>query len=1571
MADIVGSAEVQVGVDTAAAEAGLRRLQADFDRSMAAIDRSKAEARITADTTEVMAAIRDTKRRLEELDKEKADPNVTLDTKKFNAEYAALKAELDALDKRKVDLQIDTRRLKDANREMSLAAKSQQEMAKQSDKLAAATKRNADAEQRAFMDRARLQQRAIEDDHKLSEGRLKEAVQIQKLRQEYSRLAGEQRRLGKTGRPGGIFRTGNEIRDLERVGAEMELTKHRLEALGHGVDDLDPTLEDHQNLLGRWFQSLSKVRVQMGPISGTLRQMGVGFAALAPVIIGLAGSVSSLIGVLGTGLAGAGAVGIGAMGGFALSAAGIGMALRPVIKDLSAAEKATKAYNDAVLKYGKSSSQAQDKLDQLRTTMQGISPVARKAVRDFVGLQSDWQKMTTGVRKPLFETFAEGIRTAKALLPTFAHQTVATFTTLSQGTNKWLQQLRSPEAKDAISQLMGNFRRGLPDLMAGLGNIAAMFGRIGVSASKLWPSLMHGFKQWTQNLSDAVGSGTELDAKIARLVDHMRSLGHFAQATGRLLISFFNTGADSGKNLLDSFTATENKWSDWMQSVEGQHSLRDWFSESETTTKEFFSVLGGISKLMFEVGRATAPLVQGLLRVVTVVGDIVDAMTSLAPTRALLTGLGTALGTAFAVYKVVAFTRAIKDAAVALRGLSIVQSGLDLIGLGGVGRGTKTATTTVEEMERSLAGLPPAAAAAGTGLTLMGTVGVAAVGGLTYAIVDSINSAKAFDRELDQVQKTLGGFVNHDNTFGLKDLENLSRVTQEQRQYAKQLVPANQSWQQSILDVQYAQRGLADAIKRSGKNSLESRQAMLNLRSAQSELGKQTLAFKIATSSAFDSASDRVNKAKKSLDTYNQGLSQIRRETHLAANRDQGFDAIGPTHNYRQMLASNQTYLDLLKSQQSAEQRLSAAQDQKAGEMMNFQRILRNQAPLTDRATMSAGRFIRAWGKVQGAQAKKLIVGADNSKAVTKLQKTSSLLNKVDGKQATVDILGNSKNAEQAGNRIERRLRSIANQRYQAELTAEDHASHVGDLMHHHLQADAGAKYQARIDAIDNASGKGKSVKQQMDDIDRSRNVAKIDADTSQARAAISAINAQLNALNGKTATTHTTNVIETKYTTSGHPAGRAAGGPAPVPTARSKELGTGGKIMHPQYIVGEESPRHAEWIITENPSRRDSNQGYLAAAADAIGMTVVPRFGGGGKHHPHKPPKKGKGPHTSAHTPKPGDAEKGVSAYDYWSAMVEYYGGLYSNERSNEEAYFPSDATGIPAYNYDLLKGYLNSELDAYDHQSGALRDQIKGGLKQRKNTIKHANSLNDKKIAAFTKKGGPLDTAENQLGHAKHKLAGIDKKKHPDAYSKAKTDVDNAQAKVDNLQQRLKDMKDAQKAAVKNADSTVAGLNQSIGDWQRELNETIPISRQAVVNERDQLVAMSKGKIGFIDPSTAGGGTASTAAQQFSASGAMLALYRGFGSNVFGAGAPILRGTSGGVSGPGGSAGSVASSAALGDSAAPASRGISGTSGAGVDQGATAQGTTINQVMNFAAPPPDPHTWSKNALFELGAAA
>lgn len=1533
--EVIAEGQVRVDIDTGAAEAGLRRLEADFRRSMGAIDRSRAEAHVGANITEVDRKLAEAKRSLLELDKAQANPDVDLDTAQFELERKKLQAEIKELSQQKIEISVDARQLRDANRLAALNAKRQAEMARQSDRLARASEKAATARARE------------------SEQIVKNSADVDRLRAKYNDLANEERKLAtKTGRPGGIFHTEREALNLQKLRSEMALVEHRVRSLGGSIDDINPDLEDNNNTLRRWADSLTHVRLQMGFFSATLRQLAIGFIALGPIITGLLGGLASLIGVLGTGLAGALAVSAGALGGFVLSAAGIGLVLKPAISDFKEATSASQAYHKAVLKYGKGSQEAQDAQEKLNNVLKGVNPIAKDAIKSFAGIKDQWGKLTSGAKVPIFDAIGSSIKTVQALLPSFAKQTVATTKVASEGWQKWMQALRSPEAKEALNTMMSNFRQALPGFMSGLGSLAAMMGRISASASKMLPSLSHGFAQWADSLENAVGSGQSLDAKIRRLVNHMRDIGHLAQASGRLLVNFFNTGADSGDDLVRSLTKTINKWNDWVTSIEGQKSLKSFFAEAGDETSQFFDALAHLTQLLFQLGRATAPISDGFLKIITAIGDVVDAASQIEGVHNLLKALGVTLASIWVVGKVKAFTDAIIGAARALglmaaaeesvavaSGTGAVSSGLfgRLFGRGGGRAVAAEAGAAAGQMRLFGAAMGGAAAEGGilaAALAPEVLIPAALIGGLAIFIGKLERTKSEFQELQAEVNKTTTSLQNVGQKLGNAD-QKLSSTK-------KDLNAAGEKQAHIYRELaKLTQKGLVATPR---WNNL-----MRQLGKAQEETAQSAQKETQAMRERIETQQRTTHLQKRAVQAAKEQIHEAERHAEIQADNLGIEDKAALVQRAR--IGGERKLTAAMKAANEAEDKLALSQ-------LNLHRIQRNLVPLSYQLAGALGRVRRGLGSAAATKISQIV----DPKAAGEVARLSSRLTSLGQGQTVKQVLFNVKGDDKV----------IAALRHIEGITIKDKTqkvkSNVTDAIRG-IAAVTGIKLPGKTQKVGASTAGAVRAIAALLGIRLPTKTQNFLADTSPVMSAIGAL-----------ASIVLPPIVQTIITR--HSGGKAEGGPSMyvprdleeerqlrmqerAPVRRSRPM----EVMRPTMLVGEEAPNWREWVIAQNPAYRSQNEGYLRAAASEFGYMLLPAYkkgktahkkaGGGGSKKGQKKPKPQHGKHYYMKHDK--FASESVHEMNRLENLIQLKEGEYNKELRLEEQEI--DHKQRTAYDFGKLKGYLVDERNASFRIERSLIPAIRQDIHKETKKANKALSgpLSAKHVHALEKTVNQLSKDYSSIRQGKDESDAHYRKRKLEK----KAEVTNAK----NAAKRLKEERENALNIKREAQEELTELNQEVAGTRK-------VAREEVETELRNLndIEGNPELAPYYEPpeepeKLKESDVPSYGEQVASINHARQNLFEQFASNIIdlpGSGPGTFGGafasTAKGIMEATGAAASVGSSSFY-----PYSAGGSMTDSA---SGVSGAGTMVEVTNNFAAPPPDPHTWAMGQKFELSAA-
>jgi hypothetical protein len=417
--------------------------------------------------------------------------------------------------------------------------------------------------------------------------------------------------------------TVRERAAFARLNEELKVTQRQYSALGGNLDNLSTRHDREIERVSRLVRGFADLKLRLGFFSASVRQAAVGLAVLGPAISAVLGGVIALAGSLGQGLVGALGIATAAAGGFGLSLLGIGLAVKPLVSELSTAAKAATDYQKQVLKTGKNSSEAKDKLDAYHQTVKNLPKDTQALIQKTGVLVTEWQKVTAAVRPEFFKTAGVGIQALSNLMPMFAKQTKSAFSVVAKELQTLARGLGGAESKDILSTMMENSTKALPGFIRGIGSITAALGRFGAASSSYLPDISAGFAKFGESISNLTQT-SQFQSQVDGLIGQLRSIGALAVSATKYFITLANAGAGSGKQIIDAMTGGFNKWTQWMKSTEGKNSLADFFKQSLTELRLLYSAFSPLIKALARWAKATQPISQGILRIVSVFSSLVE-----------------------------------------------------------------------------------------------------------------------------------------------------------------------------------------------------------------------------------------------------------------------------------------------------------------------------------------------------------------------------------------------------------------------------------------------------------------------------------------------------------------------------------------------------------------------------------------------------------------------------------------------------------------------------------------------------------------------------------------------------------------------------------------------------------------------------------------------------------------------------------------------------------------------------------------------------------------------------------
>jgi hypothetical protein len=1058
----IGNIEWGTSVDPSGADRGTAEVEARVKAALDAISRSEATATIRADLRELDVGIADAQAKLKRLSADKADPSVELDDETFKAEYDATMIRLKRLQAQRVEIGVRYRQSGQVNKELETTA------------------RNLAMVQRLEAERARAEQAASAaavkgaNDARLST--LKNRVEVDRLRASYGKQRAELASLAETqAKTGNITETDRQR--MVSLSHSIAYTGERIRQLGGDTEGavgefrrLDAESKKSGSSLGNLGRKITSARVNIGPLTLTLRSLALVAASTAPILTDLAGAAVALVGSLGSALVGAAAAGAGALSGFALTAGGVAMAVHPITTQLKDASAATVAYNKAVQTYGKNSTEAKTASKNLQMTLKGMSTSLRAVHSDWTKLQQGFMQRTGGIRQSFISDLHAGLKSASALMPTFARGATSAFSAVSKGWDQWMQGLRSPEAKNLLQQVLQGFTQAVPSLMHGIGQFATGLARVMAVGSDFFKSFTQGFDRTGTAFANATSNSGKLHSTIGGLVSQTHSWFALLGATGRLLTTVFAGGAKSGQGMVDDLTGALNRYNRALQTAQGQLQMKQFFADSAQTAEQLVGMLKRVLVIFFDLSRAFQPFAAGFLDFLNALGDVGHAVAQVKALRPAFVALGLALGAAFAVHKIKDFMGWISDArstvVTAVRSIAIKLGLIDAanttvtessaaaaeaqnaeaaaseragfaaaaatpeiaaeaaafdalaVSAGGAAgaEGLGAVAGAAGATEGALAGVE----AAGADAAGAGGIGALAVAAAPFAAASGaiIIGAKLIGDSLDGSRTSaerLGGALKRlKMPQGSADLVGPQPYLQQARA-AQQAAAGEKQLRQATKDRSDAQRGAKSAqdrynqaVKEDGRFSQAAGRAAIVQINAEARLAKSHREVQNAVDRIHTSYNREVQGARNAAQASRIHLTALKQEGRLQEFNTQQLQRYGDTsHSAGAIVAAN-------------DRRLSQVLNERATALVNVQRQTAGVAQVSANAAQQVGAFARKFGQIPNVQ--KLLVKTNSPQALRQLSNVANQADRLGQKKSVVNVLAKTDNAQSAISQISNRI---------------------------------------------------------------------------------------------------------------------------------------------------------------------------------------------------------------------------------------------------------------------------------------------------------------------------------------------------------------------------------------------------------------------------------------------------------------------------------------------------------------------------------------------------------------------
>lgn len=369
-----------------------------------------------------------------------------------------------------------------------------------------------------------------------------------------------------------------------------------------------------------------------GPLGAVGGAVGLGPEHLIGAGLALGGSAVG-------GLAGAGVLGLGAAGQFAVGGGSDIAVLKSTVADTKALATAQAAVNTAILTYGKNSTQAAAatraynvQVQQLGGTVTktgkiiGAPGVAAEAqlAKAATALNTFWDKATQNARVQAVKIGMQVVNLGHDYVPKIAQAATANLALINKGLKPLFTWLEGPHGMAIFNTLENNFKKNIPAAMDAFKNGVELLLRVMADASNYTGGFTRKLDELLKRWNSL--SASDLNAKIAKLVNDFRIWEQWVKALAHDLHILFKAGSGEGNDLVVTFTHILQKWGEWMSSVKGQNFLHTFFENRKMELMALITLVGSVLHLFGMLYVALQPLVPAVTAFAKIASNVLGAL---------------------------------------------------------------------------------------------------------------------------------------------------------------------------------------------------------------------------------------------------------------------------------------------------------------------------------------------------------------------------------------------------------------------------------------------------------------------------------------------------------------------------------------------------------------------------------------------------------------------------------------------------------------------------------------------------------------------------------------------------------------------------------------------------------------------------------------------------------------------------------------------------------------------------------------------------------------------------------
>ena len=309
-----------------------------------------------------------------------------------------------------------------------------------------------------------------------------------------------------------------------------------------------------------------------------------------PAAVALEGLLSATTAVASSAVSGIGAAGIALtpmIAGLAGSVTAVAVGLNGIPDALGAV---TEGYQKALAEGEEFSLQT----EEIQEAMVGLSPAAEDFVRAFAGIQPVLADLKAAVQESLVDGLGDELRELRStVLPDVQEGLVL----LADDVNQFFKDLSNVVQDMDLEGIFEDLSPIVQELLDAVIHLAEALEPLLSAAAPAATRLAESFSDAAESLADMISAGDE-SGNLAQFldegIDSLEVWWDLIRNVGDALFTIFEAGKSTGDGFIQTLADIVDEWDDWLESVEGQNALADFFEVGKEVMSDLVPILKGL-----------------------------------------------------------------------------------------------------------------------------------------------------------------------------------------------------------------------------------------------------------------------------------------------------------------------------------------------------------------------------------------------------------------------------------------------------------------------------------------------------------------------------------------------------------------------------------------------------------------------------------------------------------------------------------------------------------------------------------------------------------------------------------------------------------------------------------------------------------------------------------------------------------------------------------------------------------------------------------------------------------------